>query len=458
VFCVCCIIKKSFNSEKLGYQGNDETDVIDSIGEKLCQRRMETGLSLEQVAQGTHLRLHYLEAIEAGNFDRLPSMVQARGFLRVYASFLDLDPEELVESLDVEVNTLSDEQKEISPPEVEDRQIALGEEWAIFKEIGNKLQHQRELLGLNLEEVERQTHLRFHYLKALESGNLDDLPSPVQGRGMLSNYAEFLGLNPDPILLRFADGLQVRLATKQATEPRQTDKKPSRGLSSSLRRVFSSDFILVGILVLVLGVFVVWGLIRVNSINNGTQATATVPSIADALLPTENIAILATSEAIASPTVNAASETKSVGAPPATAEVGLDNPEVVESAVTEELPPTPIGSGPVQVSLIVRQRSWLRVTVDGKVELEGRVIPGSAYSFAGEDEVEILTGNGAALQLIFNQNDLGPMGIFGEVVDRVFTPQGELLPTPTITATATPTATQENTQTQTETPQVTTAP
>lgn len=100
------------------------------------------------------------------------------------------------------------------------------------------------------------------------------------------------------------------------------------------------------------------------------------------------------------------------------------------------------------------------MTVDGKVELEGRVIPGSAYSFAGEDEVEILTGNGAALQLIFNQNDLGPMGIFGEVVDRVFTPQGELLPTPTITATPTFTATPENnlTQTQTETPQATSVP
>jgi cytoskeleton protein RodZ len=457
VFYVCCIIKKSFNKVKLYYQGNDETDVIDSIGEKLRQKRMETGLSLEQVAQGTHLRLHYLESIEAGNFDRLPSMVQARGFLRVYASFLGLDSEVLVDSLDVEVNAQPVVQTAISPPEVEDRQIAPGEEWVIFKEIGNKLQHQRDLLGLNLEEVERQTHLRFHYLEALESGNLDELPSPVQGRGMLSNYAEFLGLNPEPILLRFADGLQARLAAKQATEPRRTDKKPSRGLPSSLRRVFSSDFILVGILVLFLGAFVIWGLIRVNSLNNGTQATATVPSIADALLPTENIAP-ATSEAIASPTVNAAGETKSVGAPPATSEVGLDNPEIVGTAVTEELPSTPIGSGPVQVSLIVRQRSWLRVTVDGKVELEGRVIPGSAYSFAGEDEVEILTGNGAALQLIFNQNDLGPMGIFGEVVDRVFTPQGELLPTPTITATTTPTATQENTQTQTETPQVTTAP
>ncbi len=421
---------------------------------------MENGFSLEQVAQGTRVRLHYLEAMEAGDFERLPSIVQARGFLRVYASFLGLDPEALVDSMDGEVSHTPDIQAEILTPTVEEKEIAPGEEWVIFKEIGGKLQHQRELLGLHLEEVERHTHLRLHYLEALESGNLDDLPSPVQGRGMLSNYAVFLGLNPEPLLLRFADGLQARLVAKQATRPRPLNKKRSRGVPAPLWRVFSGDFLLVGILVLFLGAFIIWGAIRISSLGSGEQAAVTVPSIADALMPTEDMALTATSEAIASPTVSAASETKSVGAPPPTVEAGVDTLGVVETAVIEEIPPTPAGSGPVQVSLVVRQRSWLRVTVDGKVELEGRVIPGSAYSFAGEDEVEILTGNGAALQLIFNQNDLGPMGIFGEVVDRVFTPQGELLPTPTITATPTFTATPENnlTQTQTETPQATSVP
>ena len=38
------------------------------------------------------------------------------------------------------------------------------------------------------------------------------LPSPVQGRGMLKNYADFLGLESDTLLLTFADGLQTGLA------------------------------------------------------------------------------------------------------------------------------------------------------------------------------------------------------------------------------------------------------
>lgn len=434
--------------------------MIDSIGERLRQKRVESGFSLEQVAQGTHLRLHYLEAMESGNFEQLPSLVQARGFLRMYASFLGLESKELVDLLDGEFNHAPEVKDETPSPTIEKQEIIPGEERVIFKEIGEKLQYQREILGINLEEVERQTHLRLRYLEALESGDLDELPSPVQGRGMLSNYAEFLGLDPEPILLRFADGLQARLFTKQATQPRPMTKKRSRSIPVPLWRLLSGDFLLVGILVLSLGVFVIWSVIRINSIRSSEQAAVTMPSIADALMPTEAISLTGTPDAIASPTINSAIETKSVGAPSPSEEVGVGTLGVEQTAVVEEIPPTPLGSGPVQVSLVVRQRSWLRVIVDGKVEFEGRVIPGSAYSFAGEDEVEILTGNGAGLQLIFNQNDLGPMGIFGEVVDRVFTPQGELLPTPTITATPTTTTTLETsvTPTPTDTPQATFAP
>jgi hypothetical protein len=81
----------------------------------------------------------------------------------------------------------------------------------------------------------------------------------------------------------------------------------------------------------------------------------------------------------------------------------------------------------------------MRVTVDGEIEFEGRVLPGSAYAFAGIAQVDLLTGNGAALQLFFGDQDLGVLGVYGEVVFRAFTPEGLVLPTPTMTPT--PTAT-----------------
>ena len=79
--------------------------------------------------------------------------------------------------------------------------------------------------------MERHTHIRMHYVRALEAGNLAGLPSPVQGKGMLNNYAAFLGLDTDAMLLRFADGLQARLAARQpertAARPVEKDIPPS---------------------------------------------------------------------------------------------------------------------------------------------------------------------------------------------------------------------------------------
>jgi hypothetical protein len=79
----------------------------------------------------------------------------------------------------------------------------------------------------------------------------------------------------------------------------------------------------------------------------------------------------------------------------------------------------------------------MRVTVDGQVAFEGRVLPGSAYPFSGEDRIEVVTGNGSGLQVYYNQQDLGPLGFAGEVVDRIFTSEGVQTPTATVTSTST---------------------
>ena len=89
----------------------------------------------------------------------------------------------------------------------------------IFKEIGVELRQRRELLSLHLDEVERNTHVKAHYMDALEKGAMDELPSTVQTRGMLSNYATFLDLDVDVLLLRYADALQARHRERNPQKP-----------------------------------------------------------------------------------------------------------------------------------------------------------------------------------------------------------------------------------------------
>jgi cytoskeletal protein RodZ len=88
-----------------------------SIGQQLRQMRQAKNLSLEQVSRATYIRVSYLEAIEAGQLDRLPSLAQARGFLRTYAKHLGLESETLfITEQDDEPDSYSEQSEPESPP------------------------------------------------------------------------------------------------------------------------------------------------------------------------------------------------------------------------------------------------------------------------------------------------------------------------------------------------------
>jgi cytoskeletal protein RodZ len=69
-------------------------DTARPLGEWLRQRREELDISLEQADEDTRIRARYLEALEAEDLEALPNSVVARGFLRNYAAYLELDPKE----------------------------------------------------------------------------------------------------------------------------------------------------------------------------------------------------------------------------------------------------------------------------------------------------------------------------------------------------------------------------
>lgn len=74
-------------------------DLMEAIGKTLKEARERLGLTLDEVARSTRIRKVRLEALENGDFDSLPSRVQVQGFLRNYADFLGLDPEQILSEL-----------------------------------------------------------------------------------------------------------------------------------------------------------------------------------------------------------------------------------------------------------------------------------------------------------------------------------------------------------------------
>jgi len=67
-----------------------------SFGQKLREAREEKGLRLEDVSRTTRVRIRYIEALEHDDFDAMPQDVFVRGFVRMYADCLQLDPDPLI--------------------------------------------------------------------------------------------------------------------------------------------------------------------------------------------------------------------------------------------------------------------------------------------------------------------------------------------------------------------------
>jgi cytoskeleton protein RodZ len=70
----------------------------------------------------------------------------------------------------------------------------------IAPRIGNTLREARLAQEIELGEVEQATKIRARFLRAIENEEWDVLPGHAYVRGFLRTYAEYLGLDPDPLL------------------------------------------------------------------------------------------------------------------------------------------------------------------------------------------------------------------------------------------------------------------
>lgn len=66
------------------------------FGDWLRRQREMREISLRDIADRTKISLRYLEAMEADRFDLLPAPIFAKGFLREYARYVGLSPDEVV--------------------------------------------------------------------------------------------------------------------------------------------------------------------------------------------------------------------------------------------------------------------------------------------------------------------------------------------------------------------------
>jgi len=93
---------------------------VDELGTLLREAREARGVTLAEAQEATKINSRYLEGLEEGQYDVLPSEVHVRGYLRNYARYLQLDPKPLLDRYELN----RENRRPASPPPATDEELA----------------------------------------------------------------------------------------------------------------------------------------------------------------------------------------------------------------------------------------------------------------------------------------------------------------------------------------------
>ncbi len=92
--------------------------------------------------------------------------------------------------------------------------------------VAEKLRSLREKSSLSVEELSEQTGIRAIYIRALEEGDFDSLPSPVYVRGFITACARVLKADPRPLLRAYGREIGLRSAGNKKKSSRKEESVP----------------------------------------------------------------------------------------------------------------------------------------------------------------------------------------------------------------------------------------
>ena len=250
--------------------------------------------------------------------------------------------------------------------------------------LGERFRAAREARGLTLSDVAEHIRIRSVYLAAIEDESWASIGAPVYIRGFLRTYARFLGLDPEEVVAEFngaASAPPAPIPSAPGSPPKTSyladEQAPARGLSPLIWMASLVAVVLIAVVVF-------------------NEAT---------LHARQTAAALPSNSPIASP---AASATALAAATTASPDAS-DSPDASGS---------PGGLNTLEVRFSAP--SWLRVTVDGSVSMEGTFPAGTVRQFHGKIAT-LRIGNAGGVEIIVDGKSLGKLGSAGDVVERRLT-------------------------------------
>lgn len=378
---------------------------MSDLAQRFLSAREASGFTLTDVERSTRIRSRYLEAIETGDYARLPDGLPARGFVRLYARFLGMDEEQALADYDAENGLIGALPQDEVPPmpsrqpmqsQYTRPQIAPAKASVTWRG-ALPAPDDPDLLAADFSRARRS-------LAELDEEDEEQAYAPARVAGQPSRTS--FTLNETPVIdnINFRQTLSER-AQNSANGQRQRSNytgrvsnapgaRNSRGAAAaprprsklslaSITRILGDRRLYM--VVAAIGAVILLGALVTRVI------VPTVQGLTSAAKPS------------AQPTVRIAQVTPAPeGSPGAAA------------------PYPALPAGGVQLALDVAERAWVRIKVDGNVVFEGIPSPGPTAPWSARQSVSIETGNAGAFTASVNGKNLGKLGERDTSLKRTF--------------------------------------
>jgi cytoskeleton protein RodZ len=299
---------------------------------------------------------------------------------------------------------LETEQKEIQATGGEIAQQAAPQQAP--QSAGAMLKAERERLGLSREQITEKTRMRTQVVEAIENEAWGSLPPPVFVRGFLRAYAKVLGLAQETV---------IELYTKSVPSE-SPEQIPHLGPSRNRRQRTWFILLLFAILAAVYGT---WHFSLSQKVVQGHHE-ASAPSQPAVVTPPP---VRPVEEPVKQETAQVQSRSREAAAVPSqsreAAAVPSQTQETAPSLPGIETPArdrADEGDGWLSLTGIVKERTWLRITIDGKEEKEYLFQAGAKPQWRGKESFYMIIGNAGGIDFDLNGKRVGDLGKPGQVI------------------------------------------
>ena len=267
--------------------------------------------------------------------------------------------------------------------------------------LGADLKRERELRGITLEEIARETKIRASLLGYIEADRFDRLPAGVFRQSFVRSYARYLGIDENkPVreYLQVEDRLNSGGQWSRVAQP----TRPSLGARMKTRSAGAKSAAILPSVVALLGALTIFYFVEVGA--RTEQDSLSAPG---------NAAVAQLSQDHApAPGPASRNNGKHVGVSGSGGQSGLS---VLGELATKPSPETPSGVRSVSVAeprlrIKAREEAWVRVSAGEITLFSGILRSDETRSFSLQRPLNVKLGNPLGTQLWVNDQIFGRLG------------------------------------------------